>query len=128
MRLVRLTVIPTRPPIALALADAAALVLFSVVGLLSHEGGLSAAGLARDALPLLAGWFAAALLFGTYTRRSLRTLLLAWAVGVPLGVGLRALLLGRAFDGREAAFLGVALAFTLLFVLALRAALGLVRR
>lgn len=124
----RLTVLPNRQPGVLALGDAAALLLFAVVGLLSHDGGLSAAGLARDALPLLAGWFAAALLFGTYRRRSLRTLLLAWAVGVPVGVGLRALVLGRAPDGRQAAFLGVALAFTLLFVLALRVALAQLRR
>lgn len=125
---VRLTVIPNRRPRALALSDAAALVLFSVFGLLSHHGGISAAGLARDALPLLAGWFAAALLFGTYRRRSLRALLLAWAVGVPLGVALRALVLGRALEGREATFLGVALAFTLVFVLVLRVALAQLRR
>ncbi len=121
----RLTVIPDRPPRALALADATALVLFSVVGLLSHDGAVSAAGLARDALPLLAGWFAAALLFRTYRTRSVRTLLLAWVVGVPLGVALRAIALGRAFEGRQVAFLAVALTFTLLFVLALRAALNL---
>ena len=117
--------IPDRPPRALALADATALVLFSVVGLLSHDGAVSAAGLARDALPLLAGWFAAALLFRTYRTRSVRTLLLAWVVGVPLGVALRAIALGRAFEGRQVAFLAVALTFTLLFVLALRAALNL---
>ena len=121
----RLTVIPDRPPRELALADATALVLFSVVGLLSHDGAVSAAGLARDALPLLAGWFAAALLFRTYRTRSVRTLLLAWVVGVPLGVALRAIALGRAFEGRQVAFLAVALTFTLLFVLALRAALNL---
>jgi hypothetical protein len=116
--------IPPRPPRVLALADASALVLFSVVGLLSHDGKVSVAGLGRDALPLLAGWFAAALVFGTYRRRSVRALLFAWVVGVPLGVALRALVLGRALDGREAAFLAVALTFTLLFVLALRAALA----
>ncbi len=125
MRAVRLTVIPDRSPRVLALADAAALVLFTVMGLLSHDGTVSAAGLARDALPLLAGWFAAALLFHTYRRRSVRTLLLAWIVGVPLGVALRALVLGRALEARELAFLLVALVFTLLFVLGLRAALNL---
>ena len=125
MSVVRPTVTPNRPAGALALSDAAALVLFSVVGLLSHDGEVSAAGLARDAVPLLAGWFAAALVIGPYRRRSLKALLLTWAVGVPLGVVLRALVLGRSFDGREAAFLGVALTFTLLFVLALRAALSL---
>ena len=128
MSAVRLTVIPNRPPGVLALADAAALVLFSVVGLLSHDGAVSASGLARDALPLLAGWFAAALLFRTYRRRSARALLLTWIVGVPLGVALRAVVLGRALEGREAAFLAVALTFTLVFVLALRVVLGLVRR
>ena len=121
----RPTVIPNRPPGVLALADASALVAFSVVGLLSHDGAVPAAGLAHDALPLLAGWFAAALLFGTYRHRSLRTLLLAWIVGVPLGVALRALVLGRAFEAREAAFLAVALTFTLLFVVALRVAVSL---
>ncbi len=128
MSVVRPTVIPNRPPGVLALADAAALVLFSVVGLLSHDGAVSASGLARDALPLLAGWFAAALLFRTYRRRSARALLLNWIVGVPLGVALRAVVLGRALEGREAAFLAVALTFTLVFVLALRVVLGLVRR
>ena len=121
----RLTVIPERPPRVLALSDTAALVLFTVFGLLSHDGAVSAAGLARDALPLLVGWFAAALLFRTYRARSVRTLLLAWIVGVPLGVALRALVLGRALEGRQAAFLAVALTFTLLFVLGLRAALNL---
>ena len=121
----RLTVLPQRPPRVLALVDADALVLFALVGLASHTGGISAGALARDALPLLAGWFAAALVFGTYRARSLRTLLLTWIVGVPLGVLLRALVLGRALDGREAEFLVVSLVFTLLFVLALRLVLGL---
>ncbi|MGZ4280772.1 MAG: DUF3054 domain-containing protein [Gaiellaceae bacterium] len=124
----RLTVTPNRPPRVLALTDGAALVLFSVVGLLSHDGAVSASGLARDALPLLAGWFAAALLFRTYRWRSVRALLLTWVVGVPLGVALRAVVLGGALEGREAAFLAVALTFTLVFVLALRVLLGLVRR
>ncbi|HVN61024.1 MAG TPA: DUF3054 domain-containing protein [Gaiellaceae bacterium] len=119
---------PDRPPWVLALSDGAALVLFSVVGLLSHDGTVSVGGLARDALPLLAGWFAAALLFRTYRGRSVRALLLTWIVGVPLGVALRAVVLGRAFERREAAFLAVALAFTLVFVLAARVVLGLLRR
>ena len=48
------------PPRIAAACDAAALVLFAVIGLLSHRGGVSGHGLARDALPLLGGWFAAA--------------------------------------------------------------------
>jgi hypothetical protein len=45
---------------------------------------------------------------------------------VTAGVAIRALVLGRSFDGHEAAFLGVALAFTLLFVLVLRVAVAAV--
>jgi len=103
-------------------ADAAALVAFAVVGLLSHHGTVTAAGLAHDALPLLAGWFAAALVFRLYTRPSVSRLLATWACGVTAGVVLRALVLGRTLNGHEAAFLGVALAFTLLFVVVLRLA------
>jgi hypothetical protein len=109
-----------------ALADALALVAFVTVGLLSHDHTLSLTGYARDLLPLLAGWFAAAALFRLYRgggRSSYLSLLATWLVGVPLGVGIRALVLGRSPDGKEAAFLGVALAFTGLFVLAFRALL-----
>jgi hypothetical protein len=104
-------------------ADALGIVAFATVGLLSHDHALSATGYARDALPVLGGWFAAALVFGAYRRPSRRTLLTTWIVGVPLGILTRALVLGRAFDGDQGIFLGIALAFTLLFVLALRTAL-----
>ncbi len=107
------------------LADALAILAFATVGLLSHDHELTVAGYASDALPLLAGWFGAALVFGLYRRPGVRTLLTTWIVGVPLGVLIRALALGRSFDGREAVFLCVTLAFTLLFVLAFRCALAL---
>jgi hypothetical protein len=112
----------------LPLADALGILTFATVGLLSHDHALSLSGYARDALPVLGGWFAAALLFGAYRRPSTRTLLATWIVGVPLGILIRALALGRNLDGDEAVFLGISLAFTLLFVLAWRAALGLVVR
>jgi TRAP-type uncharacterized transport system fused permease subunit len=105
--------------VRLALADAAALVLFAIVGMLSHDG-VSASGLARDALPLLAAWFAVALVVGTYRGPSWRTLLQTWALAVPLGVLLRALVLGRDLDGGQAAFLATTLVFTLLFLAAVR--------
>lgn len=108
------------------LADAIALVAFAVVGLLSHRGTVTAPGLARDALPLLGGWFAAALVFRLYRRPSPTRLLATWACGITAGVLVRALVLGHALDGHEAAFLAVALAFTLLFVLVARAVLALV--
>ena len=118
----------TRRPRLLPLADALGILTFATVGLLSHDHALSMTGYARDALPLLGGWFAAALVFGAYRSPSTRTLLLTWIVGVPLGILIRALALGRAFDGDQAVFLVISLGFTLLFVLAWRAALGLLAR
>jgi hypothetical protein len=118
----------TAPSRALPLADALGILTFATVGLLSHDHALSLSGYARDALPVLGGWFAAALVFGAYRRPSTRRLLATWIVGVPLGILIRALALGRNLDGDEAVFLGISLAFTLLFVLAWRAALGLVVR
>jgi hypothetical protein len=115
-----------RPSRAWPVSDAVALVAFAVVGLLSHHGTVTAAGLAHDALPLLAGWFAAALVFRLYTRPSVWRLLATWACGVTAGVLLRALVLGRTLNGHEAAFLGVALTFTLLFVVVLRLAVAAV--
>src|SRR5262245_16478653 len=110
----------------LPLADALGILVFATVGLLSHDHALSLSGYARDALPLLAGWFGAALVFGAYRSPSARTLLLTWIVGVPLGWLIRGLALGRDFDGGQAVFLVISLVFTLLFVVACRTALALV--
>jgi hypothetical protein len=104
-------------PRTAAASDAAAIVLFAVVGLLSHHGSVAGSGLARDALPLLGGWFSAALLLGLYTRPGPLRLVATWLCGITAGVALRAVLLGHTQAGKEAAFLAVALAFTLLFVL-----------
>jgi hypothetical protein len=113
----RLLALPRRLAIA---ADAAAIVLFAIVGMLSH--GAAASAFARDALPLLGGWFAAALVTRLYVQPSLPRLLVTWIVGITAGVLVRALILGRDLDGHQAAFLATSLVFTLLFVLALRAA------
>jgi Protein of unknown function (DUF3054) len=112
----------------LPVADALGILTFATVGLLSHDHALRLPGYARDALPVLGGWYAAAFVFGAYRTPSRRTFLLTWIVGVPLGILVRALVLGRSLDGDQAVFLGITLAFTLLFVLAFRAALGLVAR
>jgi hypothetical protein len=113
--------------VRLAVADGVALAAFVTVGLLSHDHALTAAGYARDLLPLLAGWYGAAALFRLYRGGGRRALLATWAVGVPVGVVLRAVVLGRSASGKEAAFLAVALVFTLVLVLAARAALALSR-
>ena len=109
------------PPLA-AGADAAAIVVFTLIGLLSHHGGVSGRGLARDLLPLLGGWFVVALLLRLYTRPALRRLVATWLLGITAGVAIRAATLGRTDAAKEAAFLGVALAFTGVFALAARLA------
>jgi len=107
-------------PAAAVTSDTIAIVVFAVVGLLSHKGGVSGTGLARDVLPLLGGWLVAASLFRLYIRPAAWRLAATWLVGVAGGVVVRALVLGHRAVGKEAAFLGVSLAFTLLFVLAAR--------
>jgi hypothetical protein len=99
-------------------ADAAAIVLFTTVGLLSH--GFELVGYARDALPLLACWFAVALVVGLYRSPSWTRFAVCWAVALPLGWLLRALVLGRRIDGGELSFLGVTLGAGLLFLVTLR--------
>ena len=103
----------------LAVADGLALVAFVTVGLFSHDHALSVGGYARDLLPLAAGWFGAAALFGLYRHGGRRALVLTWAVGVAAGVVVRAAVLGHTSVGKEAAFLVVSLVFTALFVLGL---------
>src|SRR5882757_9584108 len=91
-----------------AVADAIALAVFVVIGVLTHDS--SGTALVRDLLIFLGCWFAAAL--------ALRRLLPTWLVGVTAAVLIRA-----AFVGHFAAdFYGIALAFTLLFVLVGRTA------
>jgi len=109
-----------------AASDAAAIVVFAVVGLLSHDA--SASAFARDALPLLGGWFAASLATRLYQRPTLSRLLLTWAAGITAGVLVRALILGRQLDRHQAAFLATSLVFTLLFVVALRVTVRALRR
>ena len=104
--------------------DAAALVTFAAIGMLSHDGSLFLAGLVRDALPLLGAWFLVALALGAYRRPSLRRLLLNWMIAVPLAVLVRGIALGRHPDAMQAAFLATSMAFTLVLVLGFRALAG----
>jgi len=109
-------------------ADALAIVVFATIGLISHHHGISFRGYARDAAPVLGGWFVAAMVFRLYVRPSAKALIGTWAVGVTAGVLVRALALGRALNGKEATFLTVALISNLVFVVGLRAVASLVRR
>jgi hypothetical protein len=80
------------------------------VGNLTHSTSVEAFG--RDAACFLGAWYALALSLRLYARPSLVRLALTWAAGVTAAVGVRAAIVGHF----SAAFYGVALAFTALFV------------
>ena len=112
---------PPAPPWAAAAVDGLAILGFTIAGVVSHRRALPPSALAEDALPLLGGWFAAAVVFRLYERRTWRALLLTWVVGIPLGVLVRAAVLGRLDEPRQLAFLVTTLVLSLGFVLAARA-------
>jgi hypothetical protein len=93
-----------------------------LVGVLTHEA--SAGAFVRDALCFLGGWFVVAAVVRLYTRPGRWRLVATWLVGVSAAVLVRAAVVGR-WPG---AFYGVALAFTIVFVLAARVLLGVRRR
>jgi predicted Kef-type K+ transport protein len=96
-------------------------VLFVVIGLMNHREGITIAGLARTALPLLGAWFVVALFTRTYSRPGGRTLLATWVIAIPIGVAIRAIALHRAADDSQVTFALVALIATLVLLLAWRA-------
>jgi hypothetical protein len=113
---------PGLPPAAVAVLDACAIATFVVVGYVAHHGAVHAGGLGRDVGAMLAGWFAAAAVWGLYRRPAPRSLILTWVLGVTLGVVLRAILLGRSPDGAQLAFLLTSLVFGGAFVAGFRLA------
>ena len=88
-------------------SDALALLVFVVAGVLTHDA--SAGAFVRDLLCFELAWFALSRL----------PLVARWLVGVTAAVAVRAAFVGHF----SAAFYGVALAFTALFVLLGRALL-----
>ncbi|HLB61252.1 MAG TPA: DUF3054 domain-containing protein [Actinomycetota bacterium] len=113
---------------ALVVTDTVALLAFVVVGVLDHGGTLGVGPLVRNAVPILGAWLGAAAVLGTYREGGLGRLAATWAAAVPAGVALRGLWLGRDFGTGFLVFTGVALSFTLLFLVAGRLVLlGLAR-
>jgi hypothetical protein len=97
------------------LADAAALVVFVLIGLRGHRVG-TVEGFLRTAIPLLGAWFLVAWLTHTYRRPGWRSLLRTWIVAVPVGLLVRALIVGSPNGVRILVFIAVGLAFTLVFL------------
>jgi hypothetical protein len=100
------------PTPVLAVGDAVAVALFAVLGLLTHERGLTMEALARNIVPIVGGWVLAAAALRIYSRPGLVRLLAAWFVGVTVGVAVRAAFLARDIDEGLVVFLGVTLAVT----------------
>jgi hypothetical protein len=97
-----------------AIADGVALATFVIIGVLTHDASVTA--FIRDLLVFLGCWYAIALALRLYARPSWTRLLPTWLTGITAAVLIRAAIVGHwAGD-----FYGIALAFTLLFVLAAR--------
>jgi len=102
---------------ALALADGLSLLMFVGIGLRSHRIGAIAEIAARNAVPLAAMWTLTALVIGAYRRRDLSSLMITWAIAVPVALLVRTWWVGSPQGGRLVVFLVVGLVFTLLFLL-----------
>lgn len=98
-----------------AVSDAAALVLFVLIGLRGHRVS-TVEGFLRTAVPSLGAWFLVAWLAHAYRRPGWRSLLRTWIVAVPVGLLVRTLIVGTPNGVRILVFLAVGLAFTLVFL------------
>ena len=75
------------------IVDAAALVVFVLIGLRGHRVS-TVEGFLRTAVPLLGSWFLVASLSHAYRRPGWRSLLRTWIVAVPVGLLIRTLIVG----------------------------------
>ena len=96
-------------------ADAAALVVFVLIGLRGHRVS-TVDGFLRTAVPLLGSWFLVAWLSHAYRRPGWWSLLRTWIVAVPIGLLIRTLIVGSPNGMRILVFVAVGLAFTLVFL------------
>ena len=97
------------------LADAAALVVFVLVGISGHRAS-TVEGFLKNAVPLVGVWFLIAWLAHTYRRPGWRSLLRNWIVAVPIGLLVRTLIVGSPRGAKILVFLAVGLVFTALFL------------
>jgi hypothetical protein len=101
-----------------------ALVTFVAVGLRSHRIGAIAEIAARNAVPLAVTWIVVSAAVGTYRRRDLSSLVITWAIAVPVALLVRTWWVGSPQGGRIVVFVAVGLAFTLLFLVLGRVAVA----
>jgi glycopeptide antibiotics resistance protein len=101
------------------LADAAALIVFVLIGIRGHRAG-TLDGFLRNAAPLLGVWFLVAWQAHTYRRPGWRSLIRNWIVAVPIGLLVRTLMVGSPKGEKILVFIAVGLAFTLVFLVLAR--------
>ena len=118
----------SRSRIPFAIADAVALMVFVVAGIRSHhEVGASTCSCGTPSRWRSRG-SPSRRSSGTYRRPGIRTLVWTWIVAVPAGLVVRSIWVGSPSGGRLLVFVGIGLVFTLVFLLAGRAVVGLVDR
>lgn len=88
----------------LAGGDVLALILFAAIGRFSHGFPVFDADTLRTADPFIAGWFLGAYFLGGYSEdgrgmngvsKAISAAAKSWAVGIPVGLGIRALTAGH---------------------------------
>jgi len=99
--------------------EAGVFALFAVVGALSHGREVTPLGVLQTALPLWVAWMLLAQWRDPY-EGPLANLFLVWLLALPLGAAARGWLLGHGFSLEQLPFLGIAMAFTLPFMLLAR--------
>lgn len=114
---------PTPSSRALMVVDVVALVAFVVTGAVSHHDAGFVRVLVRNIVPLGTAWVLAALVVGTYRRRSWASLLATWAIAVPVGLLVRSWWVGDTIGSQLVTFLLVGSGFTLLYLVVGRALL-----
>ncbi len=107
---------PAASPAWLIAADSIALVVFVAAGMRSHHEGSASWIFLRNAIPLFVAWFGVAALLKTYRTPGPSIVVKTWIVAVPLALVVRTLWVGSPDGARFFVFLGVGLAFTLLFL------------
>ena len=110
------------------IADAAALMVFVLVGIRSHHEVGALDLFLRNAVPLEGAWFVVSIVSATYRRPGIRTLLRTWVIAVPAGLVVRSVWVGSPSGSRLLVFVGIGLVFTLLFLLAGRGVVGVIDR
>lgn len=117
-----------RAGLASALTDAAGLLVFTAVGIAMHGAGFGAMPILRNVVPILGIWFLLAPVTGIYRQTGWRSLVIHWAVALPLAVVARQWWVGRLFSRATVAFLIASMILTLAILLVGRLLLWLATR